>query len=110
MNGDETSAGEDLTVLKVRGDKAFNGDREKTKEYIKGLAAAILVVVSKHGAARLKCVGNGAVGNAYKAFCIARGDGAKKGLDLVDRGHFGSADFAGEEKTAIIMTISDREA
>lgn len=98
---------DDVTLLKVRGDKAFDGDREKSKEYIKGLSSAILTVLSKHGSARLKCVGNGALGNAYKAFCIARGEATKKGMDLIDRGNFGSADFDGMEKTALIMYIED---
>lgn len=98
---------EDPTILKVRGEKAFEGNREKSKEYVKGLASAILTVIHKHGSAKVKCVGNGALGNAYKAFCIARGEAAKRGMDLVDRGCFGSADFDGMEKTALIMVISD---
>lgn len=103
----QTNGIDDPTVLKVRGEKAFDGDRDKSKEYIKGLAVAILAVISKHGLAKMKCVGNGALGNAYKAFCIARGEAAKKGIDLVDRGNFGIADFDGTEKTALIMNLSD---
>jgi stage V sporulation protein SpoVS len=104
---EEVNGFDDPTVLKVRGDKSFNGDRDRTKEYVKGLAGAILTVLGKHSSARLKCVGNGALGNAYKAFCIARGDGSKRGMDIVDRGCFGSADFDGMEKTALIMVLTD---
>ena len=104
---EEVNGSDDLTILKVRGDKAFDNDRERNKEYIKGLAGAILTVLGKHQSAKLKCVGNGALGNAYKAFCIARGEGAKRGMDIIDRGCFGSANFDGMEKTALIMVLTD---
>lgn len=100
-----TNSNVDPTILKVRGDKTFDGNKEQSKEYVKGLASAVLTVIGKHGSAKLKCVGNAALGNAYKAFCIARGDASKKGVDLVNRGFFGTADFDGTEKTAIIMQI-----
>jgi len=95
----------DQTILKVRGDKTFDGNRDQSRDYVKGLASAIMTVVNKHGHAKLKCVGNAAIGNAYKAFCIAQTECVKRGQDLVNRGSFGTADFEGTEKTAIIMKI-----
>lgn len=102
---ENTNNNVDPTILKVRGDKSFEGNKEQLKEYVKGLASAVMTVVGKHGQAKLKCVGNAALGNAYKAFCIARTECIKRNQDLINKGYFGTADFDGTEKTAIIMQI-----
>jgi hypothetical protein len=43
----------DQTILKVRGDKTFDGNRDQSRDYVKGLASAIMTVVNKHGHAKL---------------------------------------------------------
>tara|TARA_Y100000034_G_C6524631_1_gene225893 strand:+ start:88 stop:450 length:363 start_codon:yes stop_codon:yes gene_type:complete len=70
---------EDLSLLKVRGSKGKDEDRD----YVKKLANAIIQVFSKHGVARLRCVGAGAVNNATKAALIAKGEAFKRGDNLV---------------------------
>lgn len=70
---------EDLALLKVRGSK----NKEEDKEYVKRLANAILQVHGKHGVARLRCVGAGAVNNATKAALIAKGEALRNGVELV---------------------------
>ena len=70
---------EDPALLKVRGSKS----KEEDRDYVKKLANAITQVFSKHGLARLRCVGAGAVNNATKAALIAKGEAFKRGQELV---------------------------
>lgn len=104
----------DPTLLRIKGEGGFEGhtDAEKDharRDYIKKLASAILTVISKHGTARLKAVGQAALGNAFKAIIIAKGDGAKKGLTLLVDPSFGDADFDGNVRTAYVLKIVNKE-
>jgi len=104
----------DPTVLKIRGESGFgDSDEERDasrKEYVKRLSNAILTVVSKHGTAKLKAVGAPSISNAVKAAIIARGEGMKKGLDLVIEPSFDNAMFDGNQKTAIVLKVIDIES
>jgi len=107
-----TQANDDPTLLKVRGESRF-GDSEadrdvSRKDYVKKLAGAILTVVGKHGSAKLKVVGAPSLSNATKAAIIAKGEGAKKGLDLVIEPSFDNAEFDGSTKTAIVLKVVPR--
>jgi len=103
---------DDPTLLKVRGESGFGEteeDRDRSrKDYIKRVSGAILTVISKHGSARLKAVGAAGVSNAVKAAIIARGEGSKKGLELVIEPSFDSALFDGDTKTAIVLRVVKR--
>ena len=114
---------DDPTLLKIKGDnghylKTEDGSSRKPetpeevdearKQYIKKLASAVLTVVAKHGSARLKAVGAASVSNALKAAIIAKGEGSKKGLDLVLEPSFDNATFEGNVKTAIVLRVVNR--
>lgn len=97
----------DITLLRVKGEGSFTSD-ETRKSYVKSLASAVLTVVSKHGHAKLKTVGASSGNNAWKAIIIARGEAAKKGIDLVVEPSFDSASFDGGDKTAIVLKVGPR--
>jgi stage V sporulation protein SpoVS len=98
---------DDITLLKVKGEGSFQDDQSR-KEYVKSLAAAVITVVSKHGHAKLKTVGASSGNNAWKAVIIARGEAAKKGIDLVVEPSFDSASFDSGDKTAIVLKVGPR--
>lgn len=109
-----TNYGDDPTLLKIKGEAGFDGtnDSERDaarKEYIKRVSSAILTVIGKHGSAKLKAVGQAALGNAIKAVIIAKGEGAKKGLNLLVDPSFGDADFDGNVKTAYILKVINKK-
>lgn len=114
---------DDPTILKIKGDnghKLFSEGalrqpetdeeiEEARKQYIRKLSGAILTVISKHGSARLKAVGAASLSNATKAAIIARGEGSKKGMDLVIEPSFDNATFEGSIKTAIVLRVAERK-
>lgn len=102
-----TQNSDDVTLLKVKGEGSFADDQSR-KDYVKSLASAINTVVLKHGSAKVKTVGASSLNNASKAIIIARGEAAKKGLDLVIEPAFDSAQFDGAEKTAIVFKVVSR--
>jgi stage V sporulation protein SpoVS len=102
-----TQNSDDVTLLKVKGEGSFVDDQAR-KEYVKSLASAISTVVFKHGSAKVKTVGASSLNNASKAIIIARGEAAKKGLELVIEPSFDSAQFDGSEKTAIVFKVVPR--
>lgn len=92
----------DPALLLVKGKSGEN------KQYVKGLAHAIVTVVSKYGYANLKCVGASAVNNAMKSFTIAGGEAKTRGVNLVVTGGFQNAIFDDVEKTALMFKVFDR--
>ena len=97
----------DLTLLKVKGNIE---DRTERKEYVKGLAGALFMVVQKHGIARMRCVGAAAISNATKAHIIANGEATKKGMTFACVPNFKTITFSDAggpdvEKTAIVLEI-----
>ena len=102
-----TNNHDDVTILKVKGEGAFQDDISR-KEYVKSLASAIMTVISKHGHAKLKTVGASSGNNAWKAIIVARGQAAKKGTNLVVEPSFDTASFDGGDKTAIVLKVGPR--
>jgi stage V sporulation protein SpoVS len=92
----------DETLLLVKGS---SGDKGEDREYVKKLANAILQVFSKHGEAKLRCVGAASLNNAVKACIVASGEAEKKGEGLVIDPSFTTVKFCGEEKTGIILQV-----
>ena len=87
----------------------IKGKNGENKEYIKKLAHAVVIVVSKYGYANLKCVGASAVNNAFKAVTIASGEAIKRGVDLWVKPSFNEASFGSGvdqlEKTALMLHV-----
>ena len=96
-------------VLKIRGDKEFHQNNKEGKAYIRKLASAILTVLDKYDEVRLKAVGAPSVNNAVKAFIVARSMSKNMDIDLVCTAAFDVADFGGNQKTAIMLTIFAEE-
>jgi len=93
---------QDEKLLLVSGSK---GQKGLDKEYVKKLSNAIYQVYSKHGEARLRCVGAASINNALKAFIIAKGEAKKRDERLVIDPSFTTVVFQGEEKTGILMKV-----
>lgn len=93
---------EDPALLRVLGKNGEN------KQYIKGLAHAVVTVITKYGYANLKCVGASAVNNAMKAITIASGEAKTRGVNLVVSPAFQEAIFDQIEKTAIMLAVFNR--
>lgn len=92
----------DPALLLVKGKSGEN------KQYVKSLAHAIVIVISKYGYASLKCVGASSVNNAVKSYTIASGEAKTHGLDLVMTSGFQNAMFDDVEKTAMVFKVFDR--
>jgi len=92
----------DETLLLVSGSR---GDKGKDKDYVKKLSNAILQVFSKHGSAKLRCVGAASLNNAIKAFIIAKGESQKKGDSILLDPSFTTVTFGTEQKTGIVMEV-----
>jgi len=93
---------DDPTLLLVSGSK---GDKQYDKEYVKKLGNAIIQVYTKHGRAKLRCVGAAAINNGIKAFIIAKAEAVKKEIKLQMDPSFTTVVFQGQEKTGILMDI-----
>ena len=102
-----SNTNDDQALLKVRGESSFQSDEER-KTYIKKLTGAILACVAKHGHAKLKTVGASSAMNALKAAANARGEGMKKGNDLVIEPSYDEATFDGNIKTAMVFKVIPR--
>lgn len=103
-DGNRSEEGKDEALLLVRGSQ---NDKMKDKEYVKKLANAVLQVYSKHGTARLRCVGAAALNNAIKSLIIAKGELDKKGQSILVSPSFTTVSFKGDEKTGIVLEIVD---
>ncbi len=95
---------DDVTLLKVKGEKGFDNEQSR-KNYIKSVSSAILAVIAKHGYAKVKSVGASSSNNALKSIIVAKGEAAKGGQNLVVEPCFDSAVFDGGEKTAIVQKV-----
>jgi|10_taG_2_1085330.scaffolds.fasta_scaffold88162_2 stage V sporulation protein S len=92
----------DDTLLLIRGNLKT---REETTEYVKKVASAVCSVVQKHDVANLRCVGAASLNNAVKAIAIAKGEFAKKGVDIAAIPSFHTVKFNEEEKTAMVLEV-----
>ena len=99
----EANVGTDSNLLLIKGNL---GTKEDTKQYVKKVAQAMLVVIQKHGSAALRCVGAASVNNAVKAEIIASGEAKKKGIDLAIVSSFQTVIFRdNDERTAIVLEV-----
>lgn len=73
------------------------------------VAGAMAGVIRHSGAVEVQVVGAGALNQAVKAIAIARGYLAPSGLDIVCVPTFADIAIDGESRTAIRLTIEDRE-
>ena len=73
------------------------------------VAGAMAGVIRHAGAVEVQVVGAGALNQAIKALAIARGYVAPAGLDLVCTPTFADIDIDGERRTALRLSIEDRE-
>ena len=94
--------GVDPAMLLVKGKSGEN------KQYIKTLAHAVVIVVTKYGYANLKCVGASSINNGIKAIAIASGEAKTRGVNLVVSPSFGEAMFDDIEKTAMMLAVFNR--
>ncbi len=96
----------DEALLLVRG---VRGTKEENTMYVKQLAVAISTTYQKHQIVRLRCIGNGAIGNAVKAHAIASGELVRRGIKLAAMTSFKTVDFdgAGTERTSIVYECQD---
>ncbi len=87
-----------MEVLKVSGKSSPNS-----------VAGAMAGVIRQSGSVEVHVVGAGALNQAVKALAIARGYVAPAGIDLVCVPTFADIEIDGERRTAIRLTIDDRE-
>ena len=80
-----------------------------TRSNPNSVAGAIAGAVRHTGAVEIQIVGAGALNQAVKAVAIARGYVAASGVDLVCIPTFADIEIDGERRTAIRLSIEDRE-
>jgi stage V sporulation protein S len=73
------------------------------------VAGALAGVVRQAGVVEVQVIGAGALNQAIKAIAIARGYVAPSGLELVCIPKFQDIEIDGEGRTAIRLTVEDRE-
>lgn len=72
------------------------------------VAGALAGVLREKGTAEMQVIGAGALNQAIKAICIARGFVAPSGLDLICVPAFTDIEINGEERTAIKLLVEPR--
>ena len=102
-----------IEVEKIKEDKPETKDKGpilkvKTDTSAKSLASAIQATQRNHGYAELRCIGDGAIGAAFRACIIASGPLKQIGVDLVMEGYYDTTVIDGEEKTVTVMVCGPR--
>ncbi|MCP4539249.1 MAG: stage V sporulation protein S [Chloroflexi bacterium] len=72
------------------------------------VAGAIAGVMREKGSADVQAIGAGAVNQAVKAVCIARGYLEEDGIDIICLPAFVEVDIDGQERTAVRLSIEKR--
>lgn len=72
------------------------------------VAGALAGVLREKGVAEMQVIGAGALNQAVKAICIARGFVAPSGFDLICVPAFTDIEINGEERTAIKLLVEPR--
>ena len=75
----------------------------------RAVAGAIAGIIRENGHAEIQAIGAGAVNQATKAAAIARGFLELDGLDVVLVPTFTKVMVAGQEKTAVKLSIESRQ-
>jgi len=73
------------------------------------VAGALAGVIRQHGSAHIQVIGAGALNQAVKAVAIARGYVAPSGIDLVCIPTFADVEIDGESRTAIRLSVENRD-
>lgn len=73
------------------------------------VAGALAGVIRQEGAAQIQVIGAGALNQAIKAIAIARGYVAPSGIDLVCIPTFADVEIDGEGRTAIRLSVENRD-
>jgi len=73
------------------------------------VAGALAGVVRQYGVAHIQVIGAGALNQAIKAVAIARGYVAPSGIDLVCIPTFADVEIDGESRTAIRLSVENRD-
>lgn len=73
------------------------------------VAGALAGVIRQDGAALIQVIGAGALNQAIKAIAIARGYVAPSGIDLVCVPTFADVEIDGEGRTAIRLSVENRD-
>jgi len=79
-----------------------------TNTPVKSLASAIHATQVRHGYAEMRCIGDGAIGKAFRSAIIASGPLKQIGVDLVMEGYYDTTEIDGEEKTVTVVVCSPR--
>ena len=79
-----------------------------TRSNPNSVAGAMAGVIRQSGTVEVQVVGAGALNQAIKALAIARGYVAPAGIDLVCVPTFADIEIDGESRTAIRLSIEDR--
>lgn len=74
------------------------------------VAGALAGVVRQFGVAQIQVIGAGALNQAVKAIAIARGYVAPSGIDLVCIPTFADVEIDGESRTAIRLSVENRDS
>jgi stage V sporulation protein S len=80
-----------------------------TRSNPNSVAGAIAGALRHDGAVEIQIVGAGALNQAVKGVAIARGYVAASGIDLVCIPTFADIEIDGERRTAIRLSIEDRQ-
>src|SRR3954454_6431051 len=80
-----------------------------TRSNPNSVAGAMAGAVRQAGSVEVQVVGAGALNRAIKAVAIARGYVVESGIDLVCIPTFADIEIDGERRTAIRLSIEDRE-
>lgn len=73
------------------------------------VAGALAGVIRQDGVAQIQVIGAGALNQAIKAIAIARGYVAPSGIDLVCVPTFADVEIDGEGRTAIRLSVENRD-
>ena len=79
-----------------------------TRSNPNSVAGAIAGALRTNGAVEVQVVGAGALNQAIKAVAIARGYVVASGIDLVCIPTFADIEIDGEQRTAIRLSVEDR--
>ena len=80
-----------------------------TKSQPKSVAGAIAAIVRNNESVEINTIGAGAVNQAVKSICVARGYLEPEELDIVTLPSFVQLDVDGEERTSIRFEIRKTE-
>lgn len=82
--------------------------RVSSRTRVKDLAGAITATMKDYGFVELRAIGDGAIGRAYRAYIISKGQMAMANIKLITDGGFFLTEIDGNERTGVKILIEDR--